>query len=366
MLIATASLGGVATATEDRETGPLGTLVVEDPEGDTTTGRTPWLDVRELWLDSDGEHLTATLVLEDLRETQPADRYEIGFFNDRNTEAGLVGENRDSIECDLSSAEPGDAECRYYYRAPNGDTDVVEVPHTVDVQTDAIQVTVPYETMRAEPGDDLRRIEASSHYDAEILGGGAWHREDQAEALAPYTLAGDAPAPEPGTGPGDRLAEDPSGDTDTGAGWLDLRTLWLDAGEDNLTVTLQVDGLDEGQRGAEYEVRTSDGVERTEPPYPFTSPTAYDELNCDVPVDDVVEASCEYVRRGPGDEWSSHEVPIKLDYARDTIRSTIPYDALGLAAGEDLEVLEAFAFADAEFVKVSDDRMDVWANYTLD
>lgn len=362
LLTASLVTAGAGAGSHDSGGPSYGTLVAEDPAGDTR-GPTPWLDVRELWFDSNGVNLTITLVLQDLRENQPLDSYEVAFLNDRNNDTGLFTSGKDSLECDLGSMEPERSECRYIYKHPEEGNEFREVAFQVDPDTDTIQATIPYRYLHAEPGERLRAIEVTSHYDAEGPLGGAQVAEDSAKATDPYELAEGPEEMEPFPEP--LVAWDPRGDTTTGLEWLDLRRLTLASDGERLNVTLEVGDLREDQRADRYDVRFTDGSEPSTSPYPGVAPVDHDELNCEVGEGPLEGPGCEYTRRDEGGKRTSKTVPVDVDLDADTITATVSYDLIGLDPGGKLDVLRAVSWVHVGGSSIGADTMTVERTYRL-
>lgn len=362
MMSVAVSPGAFGADTGIAEDPTYGTLVAEDPPGDTTAP-TPWLDVRELWFDSNGVNLTITIVLEDLRKMQPVDSYEVEFLNDRDANASLFSTNKDSLECDLGSMEPEHSECRYVYKHPGEGNEVRDVPFTVDHEADTIQATIPYRLMHAQPEDSLREIEVASQYDAEGPTGGAIIGEDDAAAPEPYELADGPATPDPHPEP--LIAQDPAGDTRSGQPWLDLRALEIASNGEELTATIEVENLSADQRADRYDVRFTDGSEPSTSTYPATPPVTHDQLTCEVGGDPFGDPGCEYLRRDASGERTSQAVPMDVDFDANTITATIPYTLLGLGAGEELDVLQAHSWVNVRGTSIGDDTMIVDRTYVL-
>lgn len=383
MLIVTSGIGGIASAAEDgRETGPLGTLVIEDPEGDTDT-RSPHLDLREVWFDDGDTALTITLVLTDISTDQEDDEYEVRFLNDGDP-GQTIGSNKDRLSCHVEVTETTDRGCTYSYVDRDGEREGHPIATAFDFDAETIQATIPYSLMGDPVDQALEDIRASTRLDLSPVGTntlpvdtpahayvkGVGVNSDTASAEAPFLVAGEpAPGPELGT----LLVDDPIGDQTVPITWYDLDKLWFASDGDALYVTFGLRDLGEDQFGTEYEVRFAndhtplDGF-LEDPSGSVDDPTATpdrDTLECDVDATPPASAGCHYHYRLPDGSIESTEVPMDVDYEEDRLTAQIPYEQLHATSGDALEDIEPTVWLDGENVVVSADTGNTTESYTL-
>lgn len=164
---------------------PLGDLVIEDEAADPTPPIT-WLDLRNVWMLSDGERLHVTIEVADIHPQQQAEEYELRWVNDQTEpDDGLLGGlAEDHLDCQVGEVSLTERGCSYHYQNPDGEDEVSAVDTEISFGEDRIRATIPYELMHAQPGDTLEELEAFAWVDGEQ----ATFSADTAQREGPYEL----------------------------------------------------------------------------------------------------------------------------------------------------------------------------------
>lgn len=144
-----------------------GTLVIDDPAGDVLPGHER-VDLLRVWFASDGSFLNVTIEVVDLDEDQQRSKYDVNVLRPDG-----IAEHRDELSCTVGEtfgvADPpsGCTLSRFTGHEHVGfvhviESEVFEVPMSIDVETDRIRAQIGYDQLNVSSGETLTDIEADT------------------------------------------------------------------------------------------------------------------------------------------------------------------------------------------------------------
>lgn len=161
---------GLLIATPAATGASFGTLLAEDPAGDTFFWGDDGTDLRELWFASDGTFLNVTIVVEDLEDPLLGTEWSVEFESENAPEPGAAHD----LECRAGTVggevPPSAPDCQFTVVHSQDctagvcsfDFEVHDVEETFDPDGEFIQASIPYAHFLGQSGGTLDVIESTS------------------------------------------------------------------------------------------------------------------------------------------------------------------------------------------------------------